>query len=391
MSDNPPMKPLVIHLITQLENGGAQRHALYILNGLPQERFQVMLAYGPGGYLDKQAQAIPGLQCRPIDGLRRQLGPLGDLAALREIVNFLRPLCQAQPVILQTHSSKAGILGRLAGRIAGAKAIIHTIHGYGFRAGSNPMSRGLLLAAERSVSSLMDHALCVSYADLNEGAERGLLQRSQASVIRAGIDVEAHRKNTKAGLAFRQALGISKASPLVGTVACLKPQKAPLDFVRACGRILAAQPESHFILVGDGELRPAVEEEIRQWPGLEERMHLLGWTDEVPAILSALDLFVLTSLWEGLPRALLEARAAGLPCVVTDTCGNPEAIQHGLHGLVVPMHRPDRVAEACLTLLSDPVLYERCSLAAENGLDAFDIRHIVPQHTALYERLLTAG
>ncbi|MBM65554.1 MAG: hypothetical protein CMH55_04890, partial [Myxococcales bacterium] len=310
----------MVHLITRLENGGAQRHALYILNGLPQARFRVMLAYGPGGYLDDEAQEIPGLECRPIEGLRRQLGPFGDVVALRELIHFLKPLCQAQPVILQTHSSKAGILGRIAGRVAGATAVIHTIHGYGFRAGGSPLSRRLLLAAERGVAPLMDHALCVSYADLNEGAARGLLDRKRASVIRAGIDVQAHRKDTRAGQALRERLGIPLDVPLLGTVACLKPQKAPLDFVSACGRVLTARPESHFILVGDGDLRAAVEEAIGQWPGLAGRLHLLGWTDEVPAVLSALDVFVLTSLWEGLPRALLEARAAGLPCVVTDTC-----------------------------------------------------------------------
>jgi len=235
---------------------------------------------------------------------------------------------------------------------------------------------------------LMDHALCVSYADLNEGAVRGLLKREQASVIRAGIDVQAHRKDPQAGIELRQRFGIPESAPLLGTVACLKPQKAPLDFVAACGRVLEARPDSHFILVGDGELRPAVEQAISQWPGLSERLHLLGWTDEVPAVLSALDLFVLTSLWEGLPRALLEARAAGLPCVVTDTCGNPEAIEHGRHGLVVPMHRPDQVADACLEILADAGLHRRFSAAGTEGLDAFDIRHIVPQHVELYERLL---
>ncbi|MEC7751674.1 MAG: glycosyltransferase [Myxococcota bacterium] len=388
MSDKPPIKPLIVHLITRLENGGAQRHALYILNGLPRERFRIMLAYGPGGYLDEAAHSIPGLECRAIAGLQRQLGPFGDLAALRELVHFLRPLCQTHSVVLQTHSSKAGILGRIAGRIAGAKAIIHTVHGFGFRAGSTSVSRSLLLAAERSVSPLMDHALCVSYADLDEGAKRGLLRRDQASVIRAGIDVKAHQKDEEAGSAFRRRLNIPAGASLLGTVACLKPQKAPLDFIIACGRVLSEQPDAHFVLVGDGELKDEVDVEIRRWPGLAERMHLLGWSDEIPAILSALDLFVLTSLWEGLPRALLEARAAGLPCVVTDTCGNPEAIQHGLHGLVVPMSRPDKVADACLRLLADRDLYGRMSSAAKEGLDAFDIRHIVPQHVALYERLL---
>lgn len=388
MKANPAIRPLVVHLITRLENGGAQRHALHILNGLPQERFQIMLAYGPGGYLDEEAQRIPGLICQPIKALGRHVNPFSDLLALRELIAFLKPHCRRQPVILQTHSSKAGILGRIAGRLAGAKAIIHTVHGFGFRAGGSKLSRQVLLASERGVAGLMDWALCVSYADLEEGAERGLLDRDEASVIRAGIDVAAHRKDRPEGLALRQSLGIPETAPLLGTVACLKPQKAPLDFVEACGQVLDGLPSSHFILVGDGELRPDVEAAIAAKPGLKERMHLMGWTDQVPAVLSALDLFVLTSLWEGLPRVLLEARAAALPCVVTDTCGNPEAIEHDRHGLVVPMHRPDLVAEASLEILGDPARHQSFSEQAPVDLDAFDIRHIVPQHVDLYEQLL---
>jgi glycosyltransferase involved in cell wall biosynthesis len=316
------------------------------------------------------------------------MGPLTDVLALIQLVNFLRPYCGKRPVILQTHSSKAGIIGRVAGKIAGAKAVIHTVHGFGFRAGSSALKRKLLYLIERSVASLMDWALCVSYADLRMGARKGLLKADEASVIRAGIDVSSHTSQPQLGVALRQELGIPHDAPLFGTVACLKPQKAPLDFVRACAQILSEEPRSHFILVGDGELRSQVEEVVKETPNLDTHFHLMGWTERVPAVLSALDIFLLTSLWEGLPRALLEARAAGLPCVVTDTCGNPEAIEHQQHGLVVPMHRPDLVAQASLTILRDPALYHQFSQQGPIDLETFDIRHIVPQHVELYKRLL---
>ena len=380
--------PLIIHLITRLENGGAQLHALHIVEGLPRDDFEVMLAYGPGGYLDEHAQSIDSLTCVPITGLQRSLGPFTDCIALLQLTRFLRTYCRDRSVILQTHSSKAGIIGRLAGRLAGVKAVIHTVHGFGFRAGSTDFKRNLLCFVERSVARFMDWALCVSYADLKLGADKGLLDAEKASVIRAGIDVSSHGKRPLLGEELRNELGIPLGAPLIGTVACLKPQKAPVDFVGACAHILSEEPESHFLLVGDGVLRARVEEAIDKVPGLEERFHLMGWTDRVPAVLSALDIFLLTSLWEGLPRALLEARAAGLPCVVTNTCGNPEAIENGVHGLVVPMNRPDLVAEATVSILRDRSLYEKFSKQGPVDLESFDIKHIVPQHVELYNYLL---
>ena len=128
MTTDTKSLPLIIHLITRLENGGAQLHALHIVEGLPRDDFEVMLAYGPGGYLDEQAQSIDSLTCVPITGLQRSLGPFADFIALFQLTRFLRSNCRERPVILQTHSSKAGILGRMAGRLAGARAIIHTVH-----------------------------------------------------------------------------------------------------------------------------------------------------------------------------------------------------------------------------------------------------------------------
>jgi glycosyltransferase involved in cell wall biosynthesis len=380
------LRPLVIHLVTKLENGGAQRHALHVVAGLPRDRFEVVLAYGPGGYLDREAASIMDLEHWPIEGLRRSIGPLGDVLAVRELLRRIERARSQRPVLLQTHSSKAGVVGRIAGRLAGAKTV-HTVHGFGFHAGGSALTRKVLHGVERSMAPLTDWALCVSQADLDYGADKRLFSGDRASVIRAGIDVAAHRRDAQAGRRFRRSLGFSDEQPLVGTVACLKPQKAPVEHIRAFAALRARVPTAQFLWVGDGELRPAVLAEAERL-GVADGLHLLGWTDQVPALLSALDAFVLISHWEGLPRSLLEARAAGLPCVVSDRCGNPEAVGYGSAGFVVPAGATTAAGERLADLLTDSAVHRRFSEAAADGLDAFDLRHIVPAHVDLYETLI---
>jgi glycosyltransferase involved in cell wall biosynthesis len=381
-----PLLPLVIHLVTKLENGGAQRHALHVVAGLPKDRFEVVLAYGPGGYLDPEAASISDLELWPIAGLRRSIGPLGDALAVRELVRRIKAVRGDRPVLLQTHSSKAGVVGRIAGRLAGATTV-HTVHGFGFHAGASAIARKVLHGVERSMAPLTDWALCVSQADLDYGSDHGLFSGQRASVIRAGIDIAAHRRDASAGQRLRSSLGFADDVPLVGTVACLKPQKAPLEHIQAFATLRVRVPNAQFLWVGDGVLRRAVIAEAERL-GVADGLHLLGWTDEVPAILSALDAFVLISHWEGLPRALLEARAAGVPCVVSDRCGNPEAVGYGSAGFVVPAGATEEAGERLAELLTNEALHRGFAERSGEGLDGFDVRHIVPRHVELYDTLL---
>ena len=190
---------------------------------------------------------------------------------------------------------------------------------------------------ERTSSKLSDWNLCVSRYDLRLGVRNGLLREDNSSIIHAGVDLDAHAHDAAKGQALRGELGIPAHAPVISTIACLKPQKAPLDFVRCARRIHELIPEAHFIYVGDGDLLPKLLEEVQASANLSHHFHFLGWTEKIVDVLSASNLFLLLSLWEGLlPRALIEARAAGLPCIATRICGNPEAIADGVNGLRSP-------------------------------------------------------
>jgi glycosyltransferase involved in cell wall biosynthesis len=185
----------------------------------------------------------------------------------------------------------------------------------------------------------------------------------------------------------RRELGIPVDAPVVGTVTRLSPQKAPLDFVDAAARVAERRPEAHFLLVGDGPLRAGVEARVADL-GLVERFHLAGLRREVPDLLHAFDVFALSSLWEGLPRVLPQAMAAGLPVVATAVDGNAEAVTDGANGILVPPGDPGAMAGALVRLLDDPDLAARMGEAGQASVQEFSARKMVDDIAALYEALL---
>jgi glycosyltransferase involved in cell wall biosynthesis len=188
-------------------------------------------------------------------------------------------------------------------------------------------------------------------------------------------------------VAKRRELGIGAESFLITMVACLKPQKSPLDFLRLADRVSQALPEAEFVLAGDGELRPAVERMITK-RGLRGRFHLLGWRRDVPELLWASDLLVLTSRWEGLPRVYPEALAAGLPVVGTRVDGAAEAVQDGETGYLFEPGDIAGMAEAVLSLFQDPERRRRMGEAGRRRVAEFDIQRLAPAQESLYEELL---
>jgi glycosyltransferase involved in cell wall biosynthesis len=192
----------------------------------------------------------------------------------------------------------------------------------------------------------------------------------------------------------RRELGLDPAAVVVGGVCCFKPQKAPLDFVRACAAALAKAPDGtdlQFVLAGDGELRSEVRALVREL-GIDGRFHLLGWRRDIPQLLQAFDVFLLTSLFEGLPRTVLQAMAAGVPVVATAVDGTPEVVEHESTGLLVDPGHPHEAARELLRLSVDPALRARLSEAARCRLtDEFDINEMVRTLDRGYLSLLAPG
>ena len=269
----------VCHIITKLELGGAQEVALYAVAHLERSKYRPVLIAGPGGLLTDEARRLSHVDVRILPELGRSIRLVGDLAALVKLTALLRRL---RPTVVHTHSSKAGILGRWAAWMAGVPVIVHTVHGYGITPAQPRWLRSLLVLTERVTGWVTTHWITVSQADLKKGQAWGLF-RDNVSVIRAGIDPEPFQQQqnvSKQSQRFKAEIGGAASDKFVGTVACLKPQKAPQDFIAVAKRVIAARSDVHFVLVGDGELRPQVEALIAQY-GLSGRVHLAGWRRDV--------------------------------------------------------------------------------------------------------------
>jgi glycosyltransferase involved in cell wall biosynthesis len=375
----------VVHIITKLELGGAQRNTLHTVSRLDRARFTPVLAAGPAGVLLPEARAL-GVPLEIIPHLDRPISPLRDLAAFRELTEVLRR-SHPDALIVHTHSSKAGIVGRWAARRAGVPVIVHTIHGWGMTPAQGGMLQKSLLAAERATARVTTRFIAVSRRNREDGARWGVFSPGKCVVIRSGVDLSAFALARPDREGLERETGIPADAPLVLMPACLKIQKDPLVFAAAAALVARRHPRAHFAVAGDGELAGALRREGERL-GLAHSFHLLGWRHDLPRLMAASAVVVLTSRWEGLPQVIPQARAAGRPVVATAVDGTPEAVQDGVTGYLVPPGDPAAAADRISALLSDPALAYRMGEAGRAGLSEWDLDAMVRAQERLYLELL---
>jgi glycosyltransferase involved in cell wall biosynthesis len=374
----------VVHIITKMELGGAQQNTLFTVGHIHPAEFEAHLLAGPGGELFDDAAAFG--RFRLVPDLVREVRPLRDMKAflqIKKILEHIKACPPSAPVIVHTHSSKAGILGRLAAKAAGMPVIIHSIHGYGFNDYQPAPVRWLFILLELLCSRVTSCFIAVSQANIVRGVSLGIFTPARVRLIRSGIDIGQFKNPAVARPEMRRQLGVPQGAPVVIMVACLKHQKAPLDYLRVCARIAARLPDAHFLLAGDGELRSALETELQSL-NLAGRFRLLGWQRDIPSLLHASDVLVLTSRWEGLPRVIPQAMCAGLPVVVTRADGSPEAVQQGRTGFVFEPGDSAGIAEKTIYLLENPEQAHLMGQAAQALVAEFDIHKMVADQEAVY-------
>ncbi|OGR57862.1 MAG: hypothetical protein A2X36_01445 [Elusimicrobia bacterium GWA2_69_24] len=378
----------VVHVVTRLDFGGAQQNTLYTVGHVDRARFEPVLVCGEGGRLDPEARALEARGTRVVflPDLVRELHPLRDFIALLQLH---RLLVAERPDAVHTHSSKAGILGRLAAWLAGVPVIVHTFHGFGFHDRMAAPVRGAIVLVERLAAALSSWLIFVSQDNMRTAAACGIGSPRRQSLIRSGVALARFPAPVPDRAAKRASLALPGAGPWVLSVGNLKAQKNAMDFARLAGRLAPKHPAASFLFVGDGPLRPALEAAIAE-AGLQERAHLLGWRDDVPELLAVADVFVLTSLWEGLPRALVEAMRSGLPCACYAVDGVRDLISDGRNGFAAPPGDWEGLADRVARLLEDPALRRRLGAAgtADIGIE-FDIDHMVHQQEDLLLKLLS--
>ena len=386
------MRIPVIHIITMLELGGAQENTLYTVSHLDPERFNPYLLAGPGGILDSEALKLEKGKFSFVGNLKREIRPVDDVVAIEQIRRRIRWIVEENsglPAVVHTHSSKAGILGRWAARLEGIPVVIHTFHGFGFNQWQPWPLRMIFQLAEIITSRVTDGFIMVSRANAKVAEALGITRGRRTVLIRSGICLREFSPHPELKGRIRRELGIGEGSKIVTQISCFKPQKAPMDFVRVAAEVAQKEPDVFFLLVGDGILRPNVESEVRRH-GLEGRLLLLGWRRDIPEILQDTDVLVLTSLWEGLPRVLPQAMAVGVPAIVTDVDGSPEAILDGVNGFVVRPKDVETMAQRVIQLISDPDLRRKMGEEGRKRVQEFDIKEMVRKQEEFYTELLEA-
>ena len=384
------MKIKIARIITQMDLGGAQEAVLSLIKGLNQVPFEQVLITGEGGLLFHDLAAIPNVKKYVVPELTRRVSLLSVCTDLKAILKIRSILRSEKPDIVHTHTPKAGILGRWAAWACGIPIIIHTYHGFGFSDAHPFWKRLPLIWVERLTAVITDYFITVSKNNWNRGETYGILNKQGCELIRSGIDLPTFLDVSKHRADKRRELEFDASVRIVGTVAGFKPPKALDHLLRVAGMVSARVPRLKFLIVGDGELRPSLEGLIQDLH-LESVVKLMGWRKDVPELLRVFEVFILTSLWEGLPRVLVEAKLAGLPVVAYDVDGVSEVIQNGESGFLVAPGNQESMAKRIVELLINEPLRRQLGQGGRALWDEFSAAGMVQKHACLYSRLYERG
>jgi glycosyltransferase involved in cell wall biosynthesis len=290
-----------------------------------------------------------------------------------------------QPDILHNHLLRAELYGGSAARLAGVPVILNTAYAIGsFRRHKKRRTDNLL---DRICYRLATHTLTVSEAVRRDVIQRKLKPADVVHTIHTGIDFNASLPNKSETKRIRRHWQIPPQAPLILTVARLSYEKGVDILLQAAETVAGWHPDAHFVVVGDGPLRNTLEQQVRS-ANLQQNVHLVGFRADVDHCLAAADLFVMPSLMEGMPNALLEAYRAKLPVIASAAGGLPEAVDHEKTGLLVAPGDPDELASAIRRLLTDKSLRQQLACNGRNWAEQrFSLPVVVRKYEALYEKL----
>lgn len=345
----------VLQFVTQLDLGGAQEVCLDLCRFLLARGDTVHLLTAPEGVLLGESRRIPGLVVHAWPEWEHAVHPVHDLRCLVRLARLLR---RERYDVLHTHSSKAGLVGRLAAWAARTPPrVVHHVHGWSFNPIQPFPARRAYVLLERVAARPGFVILACSRATDDEGRRQRIGSDPDRRVVHYGIErPPLLRRRPRAEI--RRRLRLAPRDVLFLQLGNLKPQKDPRTFAHAAVRAAERLGRARFWIAGDGPLRAEVET-IARAGALGPRFRVLGWRRDVPDLLAAADVLVLTSRFEGLPLAVLRGMAAGLPVIATSVNGTPEAVRSGWNGRLIPPGDADAAAAAMIELGRNPALRRR--------------------------------
>jgi len=371
------MRPLHIVEVLEATAGGTRRHLRDLVLGLDRHRFRLTVIASAGRDADFSRDIdlfrMAGVAVHLLP-MKRRIAPIADVVALARLIRLVRRL---RPDIIHAHSSKAGLLARLAACAAGGVPAVYTPHAFAFLSDSPWL--GLYLACERWASRWTGRLIAVSreeYVRACDGA-RGLgLPADRVRLIPNGIEAGVLPPIPE------------RPHPLIGFVGRICRQKGPDLFLDVARRIRDARPDVRFLMVGDGPWPGWVSRRLKR-TGLDACTLLRTARDEIEVAghLTDLDALVMPSRWEGLPYTLLEAMAAGVPVVAAEAGGIADVIATEESGMLAPVGDVAGLAARALALVNDRQLAGRIRAGARARMEGYTLRQMVARVAAVYEEL----
>jgi len=361
-------KKRIFYLITRSEPGGAQSHVLELLKGF-NDQYELILASGEEGFLLEEARSL-GIRIYLIENLQRNLSPGNDYKAYKEIVSVLK---ESRPDLVHCHSSKAGILGRLAAHSLGIKTVF-TAHGWSFAEGT-PLSRKLIgLLPERLLAYWTDYIITVSDTDRDLAIRYRISRPEKIITIHNGIADQPLSKVNK-----------DSAKPV--TLIMVARFAAPKYYAQLIDAAATIKANFRLRLVGDGPLLEPMKKRAEEL-NLSDIVEFLGSRDDVDDLLADSDVFILVTDWEGFPISILEAMRAGLPVIACDVGGVHEAITDRTNGRLVPRGEIAGLKLAMQELISDKALrLEMGAQARQRFEQLFTTKIMLKKIEAIYRSL----
>ncbi|HEY2374045.1 MAG TPA: glycosyltransferase [Gaiellaceae bacterium] len=380
----------VLRVIARLNVGGPALHVSQLAAQLDERGYETTLVAGRVGEGEGSMEWVAeqlGVKPVYIPALQREISPAADVPAVAELRRLIR---EHRPDILHTHTAKAGAVGRMAAALAGdhrPKVVVHTFHGHVLRGYFSPFRTTFFRKLERNLARLSDALIAVSPEVRDDLVRLGVARDYKIWVIRLGLDLAGRTAtDPQARARVRESLGIPDDRFVVAWLGRMTEIKRTDDLLRAFA-LLRERRDAHLLLVGDGPLRPQLEQ-LAAKLAVADRCHFVGYQSDIADFLQASDAVALTSANEGTPVSLIEALAAGKPVVTTDVGGVRDVVELD-SGVVVQPGDIDAVADGLELLAGDPELRDRLGATGRGRvLERYSVPRLVDDIDSLYRLLL---
>jgi len=360
----------------------SRKYEMVLVCGLSQES---NMSDSESQAVDRQIDdaRVNGVKIVSIPSLLRRISPVHDTRALYDLVRIIKT---EKPDLVHTHTSKAGILGRVAAKLAGVPNIVHTPHGHVFFGHFGPIFSRIFRWIERLFAPLTDRVVVLTDGESRDYTDLNVYPKNKHVKIHSGVDIEKFKQMTNSAVEKKRSLGLDQNGLVVGFIGWLLPIKGPMHLLKAMEDVWQEYADTILVYIGKGDLDVDLRAEALK-TGANGRVNFLGWRNDIDKIMPIFDILVLPSLNEGMGRVLVEAMAAGKPLVASNVGGIPDLVKHDFNGLLVPPGDEKALASSIKQLISNPQKAKMMGQCGRKLCNQFSLEAMVEKIDLLYQEL----